>query len=109
MSEHTIQVRINQTTHTLPQGATLADAVLAVGIQPPFAAAVNLQFVPRGQYAAHTLAKGPRLSSTQANGKRSRPMATKVRAPMPMQVSMPMGLLLSAPIDRKSTRLNSSH
>ena len=55
MSEHTIQVRINQTTHTLPQGATMADAVLAVGIQPPFAAAVNLQFVPRGQYAQHAL------------------------------------------------------
>jgi sulfur carrier protein len=55
MSENTIQVRINQTTHTLPQGATLADAVAAVGIQPPFAAAVNLQFVPRGQYAQHAL------------------------------------------------------
>jgi sulfur carrier protein len=55
MSENTIQVRINQTTHTLPQGATLADAVTAVGIQPPFAAAVNLQFVPRGQYAQHAL------------------------------------------------------
>jgi sulfur carrier protein len=25
------------------------------GIQPPFAAAVNLQFVPRGQYAQHAL------------------------------------------------------
>lgn len=55
MSENTIQVRINQTTYTLPQGATLADAVAAVGIQPPFAAAVNLQFVPRGQYAQHAL------------------------------------------------------
>ena len=55
MSENTIQVRINQSTHTLPQGATLADAVAAVGIQPPFAAAVNLQFVPRGQYAQHAL------------------------------------------------------
>ena len=55
MSENTIQVRINQTTHTLPQGATLADAVAAVGIQPPFAAAVNLQFVPRGQYTQHAL------------------------------------------------------
>lgn len=55
MSDNTIQVRINQTPHTLPQGATLTDAVALVGIQPPFAAAVNLQFVPRGQYAQHAL------------------------------------------------------
>ena len=56
MSDNTIQVRINQALHTLAQGTTLADAVAIAGIQPPFAAAVNLQFVPRGQYAQHTLA-----------------------------------------------------
>jgi sulfur carrier protein len=55
MSDTTLQVLINQAQHTLPQGATLADAVTIAGIQPPFAAAVNLQFVPRGQYAQHTL------------------------------------------------------
>jgi len=51
MSDTPLQVLINQAQHTLPQGATLADAVALAGIQPPFAAAVNLQFVPRGQYA----------------------------------------------------------
>jgi sulfur carrier protein len=56
MSDTPLQVLINQAPHTLPQGATLADAVAASGIQPPFAAAVNLQFVPRGQYAGHALA-----------------------------------------------------
>lgn len=55
MSDTSIQVLINQAPHTLPQGATLADAVTLAGIQPPFAAAVNLQFVPRGQYAQHEL------------------------------------------------------
>jgi sulfur carrier protein len=55
MSDTTIEVLINQAPHTLPQGATLADAVAQAGIQPPFAAAVNLQFVPRGQYAQHAL------------------------------------------------------
>jgi sulfur carrier protein len=55
MSDTTIEVLINQAPHTLPQGATLADAVAQAGIQPPFAAAVNLQFVPRGQYAGHAL------------------------------------------------------
>jgi sulfur carrier protein len=33
----------------------LADAVQCVGISPPFAAAVNLQFVPKTQYASHVL------------------------------------------------------
>lgn len=56
MPDHpTIQVLINQAPHELAQGATLADAVQRAGIQPPFAAAVNLQFVPRTQYAQHTL------------------------------------------------------
>jgi sulfur carrier protein len=53
--ENTIEVLINQVTHELPANATLADAVLCVGIAPPFAAAVNLQFVPKTQYASHAL------------------------------------------------------
>ncbi len=56
MSDATLQVNINLVPHTLPQGATLADAVAVAGIEPPFAAAVNLQFVPRGQYTQHILA-----------------------------------------------------
>ena len=55
MSDTSLQVLINQAPHTLPAGATLADAVALTGVQPPFAAAVNLQFVPRGQYAQHAL------------------------------------------------------
>ena len=55
MPEPTIQVRINHAVHKLPQGACLADAIAQAGIRPPFAAAVNLQFVPRAQYALHLL------------------------------------------------------
>jgi sulfur carrier protein len=56
MSETTtIKVLINQAPHELPTNATLADAVQCVGITPPFAAAVNLQFVPKTQYASHVL------------------------------------------------------
>jgi len=51
----TIQVLINQAPHELPANATLADAVQCVGIASPFAAAVNLQFVPKTQYASHVL------------------------------------------------------
>jgi sulfur carrier protein len=51
----TIQVLINQAPHDLPANATLADAVQCVGIAPPFAAAVNLHFVPKTQYTSHVL------------------------------------------------------
>lgn len=55
MPDQSIQVRINQVPHALPQGATLADAIARVEIRPPFAAAVNLQFVPRQKYPQHLL------------------------------------------------------
>ncbi|MFM1854770.1 MAG: sulfur transfer protein involved in thiamine biosynthesis [Pseudomonadota bacterium] len=56
-----LQVTINQQPHTLPAGATLSDAIARIGIQPPFAAAVNLQFVPRAQHAMHALHDGDRI------------------------------------------------
>jgi sulfur carrier protein len=55
MPEPTIQVRINHAIHELPQGASLADAIAQFEIHPPFAAAVNLQFVPRQKYPQHVL------------------------------------------------------
>lgn len=61
MSDTTIQVLINQAPYQLPTGATLADAVALAQVQAPFAAAVNLQFVPRGQYAMHRLAHHDRI------------------------------------------------
>jgi sulfur carrier protein len=61
MPDITIQVLINQVPHTLLQGATLADAVAQAGLRTPFAAAVNLQFVPRGQYAQHHLSQDDKI------------------------------------------------
>jgi sulfur carrier protein len=55
MPDNVIQVRINHVPHELPEGATLADAIARVDIRPPFAAAVNLQFVPRQKYPQHLL------------------------------------------------------
>jgi sulfur carrier protein len=56
-----IEVTINQQPHRLPAGATLADAIERIGIRPPFAAAVNLQFVPRTRHARHRLAAGDQI------------------------------------------------
>ena len=50
-----ITVLINQVAYQLPAPACLQDAIHAAGVTPPFAAAVNLQFVPRSQYATHLL------------------------------------------------------
>jgi sulfur carrier protein len=55
MNTSPIPVLINQESHHLPPGATLADAIELVGIQPPFAAAINMEFVPRGQYPERLL------------------------------------------------------
>ncbi len=56
-----IQVLINDQAHQLIAPATLADAITALDIRPPFAAAVNLQFVPRSQHGTHPLNDGDRV------------------------------------------------
>lgn len=56
-----MQVLINQQPHELPTGATLADAVQALQATGPFAAAVNLRFVPRTHYSQTTLAEGDQI------------------------------------------------
>ena len=56
-----MQVFINKTSHEMAEDATLADAVALVQSRPPFAAAVNLQFVPNTQYAKRQLAQNDRI------------------------------------------------
>lgn len=58
---NTLNVLINDTPFDLPATATLADAVAQFGIQPPFAAAVNLQFVPNTRYHQTALQDGARI------------------------------------------------
>jgi sulfur carrier protein len=61
MTSPDLNVLINQAPHPLPAGSSLLDAIQRVGIQPPFAAAVNLEFVPRGQYAHRLLHDGDQI------------------------------------------------
>ncbi len=56
-----MKVFINKHEHELASGATLADAIAAIEAKPPFAAAVNTQFVPRTQYSEHLLKDGDRV------------------------------------------------
>ena len=56
-----MDIQINQKPLSLPEGATLADALAAYGARPPYAVALNGDFVARAQHAARTLQSGDRL------------------------------------------------
>jgi sulfur carrier protein len=61
MDLHRIQVWVNQVATELTAPAYLSDAIAAAGVKPPFAAAVNLQFVPKKNYASHILQIGDKI------------------------------------------------
>ena len=56
-----MQVLVNQIPYELQASASLADAISSAGARPPFAAAVNLQFIPKTQYAATALQAGDQI------------------------------------------------
>jgi len=56
-----MDIQINQKPLSLPEGATVADALSAYGARPPFAVALNGSFVARGQHAARALQAGDKL------------------------------------------------
>ena len=56
-----MNVFLNQMPYDLQVGATLADAVSLLQARPPFAAAVNLQFVPNTQYPTTLLQNDDRI------------------------------------------------
>jgi sulfur carrier protein len=56
-----MKVFINKKEYELAAHATVADAVAAIEARPPFAAAVNTQFVPKTQYTQHLLSEGDRI------------------------------------------------
>ncbi len=56
-----IEIQINATPKTLPEGSTLSEAIEAFGISGPFAAAVNMEFVPKSRYSTTLLHQGDQL------------------------------------------------
>ncbi|HTH58713.1 MAG TPA: sulfur carrier protein ThiS [Paraburkholderia sp.] len=56
-----MDIQINQKPLSLPEGATLADALAAYGARPPYAVALNGDFVARAQHAKRALKSGDRL------------------------------------------------
>lgn len=60
-----MEILLNGRSLALAESATLADAVVVAKIAPPFAAAVNGQFVPRAAHANTPLAAGDRIDLVQ--------------------------------------------
>jgi sulfur carrier protein len=56
-----MHVLINDTPHALPDPATVADALAALNAVPPYAVAVNREFVPRSAYTLRTLKHDDRI------------------------------------------------
>jgi sulfur carrier protein len=56
-----MNILLNQQPLSLPAGASLADALALQALRPPYAVAVNTQFVPRAQYANRPLSEGDRV------------------------------------------------
>lgn len=50
-----MNILINDTPFTLAPSATVADALIALNAVPPYAVAVNREFVPRSAHATRML------------------------------------------------------
>lgn len=56
-----MNVFINQVPQQMADGATLMDAITLLQARPPFAAAINLQFIPKSHYAQQLLQADDRI------------------------------------------------
>jgi sulfur carrier protein len=50
-----MRVIVNQIEYEIPNQRVIADALSLIGAKPPFAVAVNLNFVPKTQYQQFAL------------------------------------------------------
>ncbi|WP_114638537.1 sulfur carrier protein ThiS [Polynucleobacter necessarius] len=50
-----MRVIVNQVAYELPSHSVITDALSLINAKPPYAVAVNLNFVPKTQYAEYTL------------------------------------------------------
>lgn len=57
----TIEILLNNQATQLPQGATVAQALAQLQPRPPFAVAINTQFVPKSRYDSQALQPGDKM------------------------------------------------
>ncbi len=57
-----MNIRINEQSHQVPSGATVADVIQTLELNPKYVAVeVNLELVPRDEHARHVLKDGDQL------------------------------------------------
>jgi sulfur carrier protein len=56
-----MRVIVNQIEHEVPQGCLVSQVLEQVQAKPPFAVAVNLQFLPKTQYTEYTLQENDQI------------------------------------------------
>jgi sulfur carrier protein len=56
-----MDIRINNRPFSIVDDAKLVDALDAFGAKPPFAVALNGDFVPRAEHGSRSLASGDRI------------------------------------------------
>ena len=56
-----MKVTLNGQSAELPEGARVSDAIAHLAPTPPFAVAVNLQFVPQSAWASQPLRAGDQI------------------------------------------------
>ena len=57
----TIEILLNNQATPLPEGATVAQALAQLQPRPPFAVAINTQFVPKSRYDSLVLQAGDKM------------------------------------------------
>lgn len=62
LSESSMKIRINAEERDVPEGASVADVVETLSLNPKFIAVeVNLELIPRGEHASTKLSAGDQL------------------------------------------------
>jgi len=56
-----MRVVVNQIGYQLSVGSKVSDAIALVNAQPPYAVAVNMNFVPKTKYAEHPLQENDQI------------------------------------------------
>lgn len=56
-----MRIVVNQIEKQLPDTGTIKDVLELIAAKPPYAVAVNLQFVPKTQHAEHQLQEGDQV------------------------------------------------
>jgi sulfur carrier protein len=56
-----MRVIVNQIPYELPNNSMITDALTLINAQPPYAVAVNLNFVPKTKHAEYVLSENDQI------------------------------------------------